>query len=268
MKYCVYYQKANSFKPIFNEIDEVEIKYNKKDLTLPKFLEKHLHQTVIISLTKEEDIDSIPLLKELYENYKSFKLKIDYRNEKMLKAVMDSKIPYFFSNFIDNWSVLTGVLAFNPTDIYIVNELGFELDKVANIVHKRHIAVRVFANIAQSSWEDTSSGLKKFFIRPEDVKLYEPYVDVIEFFEGNEKVPVLYEIYRDQKHWYGKLNEIISELNSDIDNRCVLPNFAKRRIKCEKKCIKGGKCKLCDRMEDLANTMKEQNLIIRVDKTK
>lgn len=36
------------------------------------------------------------------------------------------------------------------SDIYIVEELGFDLINVANVLHKNNINVRIFPNVAQS----------------------------------------------------------------------------------------------------------------------
>lgn len=44
-----------------------------------------------------------------------------------------------------------GLVKLKVKDIYIVNELGFELDKIAEIAHKENINIRIIPNIAQSS---------------------------------------------------------------------------------------------------------------------
>ncbi len=265
MKYCIHYHRNSPFH-YFNEVDELEIHYRKEDVTLPDFLEQNNSKTVVITVENIEDIEAINRLSNLYTKYKNFKLKIDFADNELTKAAMDSGIPYFFSTFVDDWDTLTGIIKLHPTDIYIVNELGFELDKVAPIVHEQGIRVRAFPNVAQSTWKDTED-IKKFFIRPEDVDLYASYIDVFEFFGHEQQLSAYYSIYQHDKQWFGKLNEIINDFHSEIDNRCITPAFTKARLKCGKRCLKGHPCHICERVEHLANTLTDQKFILRVDKS-
>ena len=55
-------------------------------------------------------------------------------------------------------------------------DLGFELPLVRAFCNEHGVRIRCFANVAQSRWEGTPI-FKKFFIRPEDVDIYEDYVE-------------------------------------------------------------------------------------------
>lgn len=74
---------------------------------------------------------------------------------------------------------MQGLLKYHPTDMYICEELGFSLLKISKILHDNNVKVRVFPNICQSSFPETES-IKTFFIRPEDIIFYAPFVDVFE----------------------------------------------------------------------------------------
>jgi hypothetical protein len=145
--------------------------------------------------------------------------------------------------------------------------LCFEIDKVAEIAAQYNAQVRVYPNIAQSKWNNTAA-LKKFFIRPEDIDEYEKYVDVIEFYNVDKQIDIYYDIYKQKKKWFGKLNEIILDFDSDIDNRYIIPRFAEMRIKCGKNCLKGGSCRRCEIIEQLSNTLEESQLVVSIDKNK
>ena len=156
---------------------------------------------------------------------------------------------------------LLGYIQLGVSDVYIGDNLGFELDKVAEIAHQNNVQIRVFPNVAQSSWKETP-GLKKFFIRPEDVTFYSDYVDVFEFWGTNlKKQEIFYKIYSKQE-WFGSLNEIIYELNEELDSRYIIPRFAEKRIRCKKECLKGGKCQICDRIKELSHTLEEAHIIV------
>ena len=62
------------------------------------------------------------------------------------------------------------------------------------------------------------------------------------------------------------MNEIIINLKSDIDNRYIIPRFAEKRISCDKKCQKGGRCNICNNILDLSKTLKDNKLIVQIDK--
>jgi hypothetical protein len=84
----------------------------------------------------------------------------------------------------------------------------------------------------------------------------------MEFFGKPEQIATYYEIYAKEQLWYGKLNEIIIGLDSDIDSRYLHFSFADRRINCEKRCMKGRPCRICDVIQELSETLEDHNLII------
>lgn len=146
--------------------------------------------------------------------------------------------------------------------MYIVEGMGFELDKIAPIVHQYGTMVRVFPNIAQSAWEDTPD-LQKFWIRPEDTGLYEDYIDIYEFaYDRYDQQKIYYDIYFNDKKWFGDLKEIIFGLHDSLDSTCLLPRFAEKRIRCGRKCMKGGTCQMCNIIAQLAATLQGKNLTL------
>lgn len=78
--------------------------------------------------------------------------------------------------------------------MYIVETLAFEIDKCGNKAHEAGVNIRILPNIAQSQFADTED-VKKFFVRPEDIHHYEPYVDTLEFLCDISKEATIYKIY-------------------------------------------------------------------------
>ena len=68
--------------------------------------------------------------------------------------------------------------------------------------------------------------------------------------------------------WFGDLNEIIINFNDNVDNRFIVREFAPRRIKCGKKCLKGGHCDFCDTVVKLSKTLKEAGIMIKIEENK
>lgn len=128
--------------------------------------------------------------------------------------------------------------------------LFFQMDKVK----KFNIPVRATANAANNdTLFERPNGATGVWIRPEDVGIYEPYIDVLEFVGNKTQEQALYRIYAEQHAWSGELGLIIKDLNYPCTNRMVPPTLAETRLNCGQKCQENDKCHLCFRTFDLAN---------------
>ena len=273
MKYCINYSNKSH---IIDKVDEILIRYDKNKILelFTQFIPAHLNQRVIVQLIEENNIDTIVNnLKKIISIYNEnkdikFDIQLPFYNQKFMEELKDTNLKYFFKAAANSWDKFTGLISQNVSDIYITDELAFELDKVAEIAHKNNIKVRIYPNVAQSRW-DKLSDILKFFIRPEDIEMYEPYVDVCEFYgDKAQQIDTYYKIYQEDKKWFGDLQEIIIGLDSKIDSRYIIPRFAEKRIKCGKDCLKGGKCEMCKHILDLSEQLENAHLIVQIDKEK
>ena len=273
MKYCINYSNKSH---IIDKVDEILIRYDKNKILelFTQFIPAHLNQRVIVQLIEEDNIDTIVNnLKKIISIYNEnkdikFDIQLPFYNQKFMEELKDTNLKYFFKAAANSWDKFIGLMSQNVSDIYITDELAFELDKVAEIAHKNNIKVRIYPNVAQSRW-DKLSDILKFFIRPEDIEMYEPYVDVCEFYgDKAQQIDTYYKIYQEDKKWFGDLQEIIIGLDSKIDSRYIIPRFAEKRIKCGKDCLKGGKCEMCKRILDLSEQLENAHLIVQIDKEK
>lgn len=269
MRYNInYIPDPNQNFKYLNEVDEITIRYNYKDTSLLDFLLLHKEQRVNIYITDAEKFlsnDSIELFVHIKEKYPklNFVLFFSESEKDLLEEVQKKGLKYFFTNYVNNWDNLHHIASLKPTDVYVVEALCFELEAVSKFLHSHGIDVRCFANVAQSSAESTPA-LKHFFIRPEDVDFYEPYIDCIDFFGHDLKdhqINTYYKIYKYDKEWYGQLKEIIIGLKSDIDSRFIIPAFPKHRLNCGKRCLKGRRCRICETIEETAATLEKKGVI-------
>lgn len=275
MKYCISLYRNH---PLQDIADEMIVKYNAKDKTMFEFIEQHMDQTIIFLITDIQSfIDTgetakFIAFKETHPELKNWKFKISYpeidsvEGQKLQQDFEQAEIPYFIGYFIHDWVHLHRYLNSAVTDLYITESLCFDLENVSKLVHEKGKSIRVFPNVAQSEDMKFINGIKTFFIRPEDIPIYESYVDVCEIWGDEKKQPIYYEIYTKDKKWYGKLNEIIYGLKSDIDSRRILPMFAERRVGCGMRCLKTQRCNFCDNMEDLSKELENKELIISYQK--
>lgn len=265
MKYCAdYFSECKKL----NEVDEINVIFTPQNTDIVGFIEKYQPKRVnlCISHIKQEEIEGqIKLAKAFIEKYPDtkFHLRIPFSKDEspiIVDMIKAAEVPFYFSDYATTWDILIGFLLFGVSDVFVAEDLGFELDNVYDVVHAANAQVRVYPNIAQSSYPFCYD-MDKFFIRPDDVKIYEKYVDVFEFYGDIRKFDVLYEIYK-QEHWNGPLREIILNFYIPVDNRDIVGIFGEVRAKCGKRCKKGKPCNICNRMLELAETLKENNLII------
>lgn len=271
MKYCIDF--LQECYPILDKVDEINIKYNRKNTHILDFINEHKTQTINVCLEDKENVDTflfnneIMNIKSILDNNPTYKIKVRIPNKNEYRELFlnlkEHKIPVFENRYLKTWDEIYESIIDGVSDIYIINELGFDLKNI-KIATKGNIEIRVFPHIAQS--DSNIDDIKKFFIRPEDIELYDSVIDVCELKLAGKKANILYNIYAKDKKWYGKLNEIIANFNSDLDSRYIVPAFGQQRIKCEKKCFKGGKCTLCERVNTLSKILEKNNLLIKVDK--
>lgn len=267
MKYCIdWYGKDND---LLKSIDEINIDISKvRDLDdLKAFCEKHNTQNINLCLNNyQEAIDKklITFILNFIKKYnKDFKLKIrlPYYEKEIIDGIKKDypECKFFFKYIITNWEDLYFYNQLQVSDVYIAEELGFELDKVKNVLQTNKIKIRVFPNVAQAKWENFPE-LKKFWIRPEDIYLYEKYVDVCEFYGDPKNYELYYKIYKKGK-WAGPIGEIIIDLHlEEFYNPNLLPYFSEKRLRCGRKCLKGGLCQSCDLLFEFSKNLEKNKL--------
>ena len=272
MKYCInFYGKQIN---LLDEVDEINIDLSKiKDLNdLNDFCKIHKNQKINLCINDLEDAinrEYFSFTFNFQKKYPEYNTSIRLSNwddgicKKIKNEYPNAKI--FFNTHIVDWDTLIKFLDYGVTDVYITEAMGFELNTIADLVHYHNAQIRVFPNVAQSS-QKSAPDLMKFWIRPEDTEFYEEYIDVYEFFGDDNKQKIYYDIYKKDKKWTGNLKEIIIGLENDLDNTRISPLFAKKRVGCERRCLKGEKCQICHRIIELSETLGKTPLIITMNK--
>lgn len=263
MNYCIRY---NNKSQKLNEAAEISIKYDGQDITLLEFMEANYLSRIILRV---DDINDFIVNKE-WKKLNAIKKKFPHYNfavcfcarqsgsRDFMKDIEELNCDWFTDYPIIDWDTLHFWAAVGVSDVYICEALGFELDRVAKFCHARKIKVRIYPNVAQHSIKILQP-LRSFFVRPEDVDFYEPYVDVMEFWCDLEKQDVYFHIYKEQKHWPGDLSHIIIGLES-VNNVLIKDNFAATRVSCAKDCLRGESCDLCGHVATLSRLVKESQL--------
>ena len=269
MKYCCRY--SNKIK--VENFDEVSILYDKQDRELVDYLSNHSYQktTLIISDIHEfyESQEWIKL-NAIKEKYPDFNFSVCFYSMRPFEEFTEElkecgnalvNIPFYTGYLAVNFDELNYLCQQGVSEVYVGEDLGFDLKRVKRVANQYSIQVRVFPNVAQSCIKSTPA-LKKFFIRPEDVAEYEDCIDTLEFWGTLNRQDILRKIYG-RARWMGDLQDIILDFDIHFDSRRIVSEFGKMRKICGRKCMKGDYCKTCEQVYALSKKMEEKGVIVK-----
>ena len=149
------------------------------------------------------------------------------------------------------------------SEFFIGAQLGFDLPHCKAIADSLNMKVRsIYAYRAEDN--PIYRSYWQYFIRPEDVPLYSKYIDTIEFYGEPHIVNILVKAYRAER-WNGPLNEIIPINQKTYDSRYIIPQWGRRRVECNRKCMYGSSCSMCETLYDLSQSLEEAEIIIPSD---
>ena len=271
MKYAVRYN--SSFKYL-NEVDEILIDYPKINNIVEFASEKiQSNQKLIINLDwydlQIEDV--LPFLNELKKNHSNFIVQIGSIEQRdFISILKDNKINFMFTDICTDFGSLYSAAMTGAKEVYIAEDLCFNLKEIQKIKVDKDIKFRIFPDIAQTNYifKKNIPDLVKFWIRPEDTEVYENYVDVFEFYHNNDKLSVIYEIYKNRR-WLGSISQIIDDCNLELDNTTIAPYFALHRLDCRRKClINKDYCNMCYQIFGLGKKFEDIGITISRPKYK
>ena len=273
MKFAVDFNLGNIYLP---EVDQIIIRWHPSH-NLLSFLKEHANQRIIISIQDGKEfidkhgLDMIQLISAA-QNVNNWCLRLPnlFDNQKTLTnnqvaELKEKEVPFFFNTYCDKWELLYWLIELGVSDVYVTDQLAFDIVDVKKICEKASVNVRIIPNSAQSLYE--TNKLRTFFIRPEDLDDYDPYVDICEFYNINKDNPksqeILYKIYKYDKRWAGDLGEIIYGLQGiELNSQFLHPSWVRRRIKCGKKCLRGDGCNMCEIMYGLMQSLRDAGVAV------
>lgn len=266
MKYSLLYK---SDKPQINNDDvaEVRIEYAPDFEQMQYFFSCYPTKTFAIEISMV-DLPTLIFkdLNSFVSAIKDYNVKLSFsfplmsieQNEELTTCINKLKelnIPFFSSFCATNKSMLSTLAILGVSDIYVSGELAMELESIPTILEtvgakRENITIKALANLPQGD-DIYSHDIVKFFIRPEDVSVYDGYIDILELTslerESNIDEYWYYDIYH-KGHWSGTLGDILIKCGEElyeIDNNKLPPRiFGQHRINCKKRCLEG-KCHRC-----------------------
>ena len=225
---------------------------------LVDFLQKHTNARFNLKINTSEfnfDLDKLKILNAIHPQ---LYVVTDYASGeyKKLKA-MGIKF-YFAPNLpIDSFRLLEYVVNLGATDVYIMDDLCYSLEKVRRFCKQHNVRARLILNRIPSMREDSSIDVRGPWFIPETVDELAKYIDVAEFEENisQARLLTLYKIWFEKKEWRENLKAILPQLEIDIYNQSMIPDFTVYKMNCGYKCVYGSACKKCDQFKEMADNL-------------
>lgn len=271
------YSGRYSNKIDMSKFDEIMIQYDKQDRQLVDFLIHHVNQKVVLVIRDINDFYSSQEWKKLNaikEKFPELIFSVCFGeigrfetggNE--LQVSIDSlvDIPYFTGDLVTNFDQLHYLCKRGISEVYLGEDICFDLWRAKQVASSYGVKIRTFPNVGQCSVK-SGLALKKFFIRPEDVEEYSDCIDTLEFWGPLDRQGTLLKIYK-KGIWFGDLQELLLDFDLSFDSRRIVPGFAQMRKTCQRKCMKGESCTICDRVYLISKKLEDKELIIKRKKT-
>ena len=246
MKFCLRGRQIASY---LKKADEIYIEYRDRH-AIPDYAKKYPAATLTLEIPPQTEWELAELKEYSILSRGKLKLCLPEMSDPRIDALKEAKIPFFWGYEIGTGYELEALIKLGVCEARITAPLFFQTDYLRNC----GIPIRVTANVAHGGYIPTSDGVIGAWIRPEDVNMYEDIITTLEFADcKNNKEQALYRIYAEQHEWPGRVDMIITNINTEAVNRMIPSDFTETRLRCGQRCTTGGACRKCYRHLHLAD---------------
>lgn len=268
---CVPFKRHHELE---GQTKEYDIKFRNDDSTLDKLID-------FISLPFVERVnitfigDDIPtqIIKTANKVKDCIYVRLMPDQTIYMNKLKDENIRFFFDSTFapENICQLQEFVEdFGVTDVYIVDDLTYNLGEVADYCAKHDVQLRVVLNAIPMTTLNKGSDARSPIYRPQDTEALTAYYDVFEFDCGDpydwHLFNVLFKRYFITHDWLGDLNTLNNEVNFEngFPNDCFLPEFTLGKLNCGRRCIRNS-CRKCQQFYDLGLIFAEKGVRFKED---
>lgn len=264
--------------PLLDSAKEFNINFIKTSTfsELIDFMTTFSKQRVNIKFTEQLDMDVVYLISNAeWKNRVAIRLtERDFFSIQKLKELgIQFFFDYSFGN-ITNFTQLESFLEYGVSDVYIWDDLCYNLPDVSAKVRAYGAQLRLVANRIPCSIMNDDIFYKQPIHRPQDYNFLKQYIDVFEFdCEGYNNEPgvswgafdVLCDAWFRKHDWYGDLKEINRDINFTFPCRQIMPGYIEYKSMCGRHCaqrVTNG-CRKCKQYYQLALDLLDSGVQIK-----
>lgn len=248
MKYCL---NSNVSDIYLRQADQ--ILFVPDGPALSELLEKYTQATIFVpALTEAWDV--LNAYKDLFPD----RVKIATYDISMIQEAIKRDFAVYYTPVVKDYMTLHALEAMGCSEIFIDGPLFFDLPQVRK---STKMIIHACPNLSLYNHLPHQNPIHGTWIRPEDVHLYESYIDVLEPHGITSTAQgTAYKIYAIDGRWNGDIANIILDFNKDnkiVPNYNIVSDLAEHRVNCKQSCERLGSCTLCDRGFTFARTLLE-----------
>lgn len=272
VKYDKNKTKINSLDETIEELatkSESEIKVV-EDLSFSAmldFIQEYPDKRININFISGIDIKALKTFNKISDN---IYVRLSPQDTIYLSELHKEGIKFFFDSTlgVSNYRELKYFRSLGVSDIYIADDLWYNLSKVSEYCKENNISIRLILNHIPDTTGDRGKIPITNIFRPNDYNLLSKYVDVGEFDCGHPynfmKQKVLYDTWFIKHDWFGDLREINEDLTFTIFNRSLDSHFSELRVKCGLACISRNiSCNMCFDKLEIAEMLADRNIALK-----
>lgn len=251
MKICL---SARQDPQYLDRADEIIFEFRDRK-AIPNYIIKYPNKTIILSCSLINDIDWDEL--KAFNEQASGNFLLEIQDLVLIPICQQYNLKFYLTYAITSYDELNTIINLDSYYVRLGPPLFFDLDNIKT--RYPDLKIRMAPNIAYDDKYKRKHGLYGTWVRPEDIQMYNEYIDVIEFKELNpQRERALYRIYIEEREWPGELNMIITNFNHEGENAFITSDITERRLTCRQVCQSHGICSICLRAMSIANREKLQ----------
>lgn len=237
MKFSLSYNNKSKTKA-----DEIKCKYSGLGYYF-NFILKNPDKRYCIILPSQEDEAFYKEIDKIIPVVKDYT--IECGSILSLKNFLDKGYHAFLRHPASDWETFNQLKSLGVSDVYIDGPLGFQVEYLRQA--KESILLRASPTVSPNA---ALLGMKpnSFFIRPEDLHLYEGTIDIIDFKSENnpEREEALFSIFKLSTFNYD-LVHLMETKELESLNFLLPQDFGEQRLNCRQRCqMPQSRCSYCN----------------------
>lgn len=240
---------------------------------LISFVEAYPHKRINISIP---DLD-IPInhLVTLTKIHNNIYVKLRRHQFNYVEKLKDKNINFFFDNTVpvSTFILLDELIGLGVSDVYIADDLCYNLEKVSKRCKKDNVQVRLILNRIPATTPHASEDVRAPIFTPRHFEVLNKFIDVAEFdcsyIDDSDAYNwsvfnVLYRSWFLNHDWYNDLREINKDLRIFYPVRQEMPLFIERKVECGRQCVYNNMCHKCETVIEIARSLYEDNAYVKI----
>ena len=172
--------------------------------------------------------------------------------------ILDTEVKFFFDASVPafNKTHLDDMMQMGVTDVYIADDLLYNIQETKDICNKAGIGMRLVCNRIPATTLDRGLDYKSPLFAPQNRPLLDKYFDCYEFDCGQPydwaKFDVLYRAWFEREGWNGDLAEINDDLRVSYPLLAIPQSHMEYKLSCKRRCARPHN--VCDRCRQYVYT--------------